>query len=106
MTTATTSPSTDASVCTRHRLYVAKHPHVEAIQWDGTEETWRELQPWQTAAVRLTRHVLERLVRVTVQTSTRVDHIGIGSYIVRDADGNVWGMPRDRFQASYTQVEP
>ncbi len=76
---------------------------VRAARWDGRSKTITQFAPFENAKQPSELEVGGPLFLVSRDgTETTV---GIGDWIIRDADGGVHGVKRDVFEATYEKVE-
>lgn len=82
--------------------YRKRPGYVEAMQWDGSEESQRTIVNW--ARMRVSGW-FDRSYFLAVQTlhgETRADP---GDWVIRGANGDYWPCKPDVFAATYEPVE-
>jgi len=95
------------------KRYRKKPVEIEAMQWDGTAESFAELQQWGNLDTFVIESVatstgggdprwFDRLIVPTLEGQMRADK---GDWIIRGVKGEFYPCKPDIFAATYEEVE-
>lgn len=78
---------------------------VEAMQWDGTDDTTIKIQRWTGGAVRLPQIPSDCVRVLKVDTPDGERTAQVGDWIIKDTQGAHYAYTSDGFEGVFTPVE-
>lgn len=88
------------------RLYVKRPMSVEVIQWDGSQETFRELMRlgWTDCGIASITGIGSAHAKVNIRTLEGTMTAEVGDYIIRGVKGEIHPCKPDVFLMTYEEV--
>lgn len=83
------------------RQYRKKPIAIEAIRWDGTDDTWRLIEQWvmKDYGVQVYRNTMKNFVRIATLEGNM--DAQVGDYIIKGVKDEFYPCKPDIFAATY-----